>query len=35
MLENEGVKLLSLIRDVAQREKYSESMLALIGALYT
>lgn len=35
MLENEGVKLLSLIRDVAQRQKYSESMLALIGALYT
>lgn len=35
MLENEGVKLLALIRDVAQREKYSESMLALIGALYT
>ncbi len=35
MLENEGVKLLSLIRDVVQREKYSESMLALIGALYT
>ena len=35
MLENEGVKLLSLIQDVAQREKYSEAMLALIGALYT
>ncbi len=35
MFEDEGVKLLSLIRDVAQREKYSESMLALIGALYT
>ncbi|MBO7561019.1 hypothetical protein J6T21_03260 [Candidatus Saccharibacteria bacterium] len=35
MFENEGVKLLSLIRDTAQREKYSESMLALIGALYT
>jgi hypothetical protein len=35
MFENEGVRLLSLIRDTAQREKYSESMLALIGALYT
>lgn len=35
MLENDGVKLLSMIRDVDQRQKYSESMLALIGALYT
>jgi hypothetical protein len=35
MLENDGVKLLGMIRDVNQRQKYSEAMLALIGALYT